>query len=450
MQAQYKYSIRLSFKTACLPIWQRSFTRFFDRLPPHFVVLSLTMLLITFLSVAAVVVSAAPLEPRAETIVLPLKRHSNVTSIKNIVDKGQARIDAINGVQIARAARAAAVSSGTVTNDDVSYIAPVVIGGKTYELIVDTGCKFLTKTINTLPTDARRLASNTWCGAQSSCEPSSTGSSTGDSVSVSYGSGSFSGTEYKDSVSFGGLTVSSQSVGAASTSSGFTGVDGIIGFGPVDLTEDTVSNTNTVPTFMDNLKSQGSISTEVLGVSFRPESGSDTDDANGELTLGGTDSSKYSGTLTYFSRLTSGTASEYWGISIAAFTYGSTTLGSTASGIVDTGTTLIYVPSATYSAFLSAAGGSTDSSSGLAEFSTKPTSNFGIKFGSTTYTLTPSQYLVPTAQYSYYGLTSGKYYSWITNGGSSGVNTIIGQKFLENYYAVFDTTNSRIGFATGV
>jgi hypothetical protein len=83
-------------------------------------------------------------------------------------------------------------------------------------------------------------------------------------------------------------------------------------------------------------------------------------------------------------------------------------------------------------------------------FTKKPTSNFGIKFGSTTYTLTPAQYLVPTAQYSFYGLTSGKYYAWINDGGSSGVNTIIGQKFLENYYSVFDTTNSRIGFATAV
>jgi hypothetical protein len=201
---------------------------------------------------------------------------------------------------------------------------------------------------------------------------------------------------------------------------------------------------------MDNLYSQGSISEEVLGVSFRPESGSDTDDTNGELTLGGTDSSKYSGTLTYFSKLTSGDASYYWGISIAEFTYGSTKLSSRASGIVDTGTTLIYIPTSAYNNFLSAAGGETDESSGLAAFTTEPTSDFGITFGSTTYTLTPSQYLVPTDQYSYYGLTSGKYYAWINDGGSSGVDTIIGQKFLENYYAVFDTTNSRIGFATGV
>ncbi|KUL89529.1 hypothetical protein ZTR_04286 [Talaromyces verruculosus] len=377
---------------------------------------------------AASTALASPIERQVKTAVLPLKHVSNFTSVKNLVSKGQARLHKVNGVAAIDAV--SAVSSGPVTNEDVSYVAGVSIGGTTYDLIVDTG------------------SSNTWCGAQSSCEPSSSGTSTGGTVSVSYGSGSFSGREYKDKVSFGGLTVSSQSIGAATSSSGFSGVDGIIGFGPVDLTEGTVSNANTVPTFLDNLYSQGSISQEVLGVSFRPESGSDTDDTNGELTLGGVDSSKYSGSLTYFPKLTSGDASYYWGISIASFTYGSTTLASSASGIVDTGTTLIYIPTTAYNKFLSAAGGKTDSYSGLAVFTTKPTSNFGIKFGSTTYTLTPSQYLVPTAQYSYYGLTSGKYYAWINDGGSSGVNTIIGQKFLENYYSVYDTTNSRIGFAT--
>ncbi|EED12788.1 cathepsin E, putative [Talaromyces stipitatus ATCC 10500] len=383
---------------------------------------------ITLLAASAAL--ASPIERQAKTAVLPLKRVSNFTSVKNLVSKGQARLNRVNGV--AAISAVSEVSSGSVTNEDVSYVAPVSIGGTTYDLIVDTG------------------SSNTWCGAQSSCEPSSTGKSTGGTVEVSYGSGSFSGKEYKDKVSFGGLTVSSQSIGAATSSSGFSGVDGIIGFGPVVLTEGTVSNANTVPTFLDNLYSQGSISEEVLGVSFSPESGSDTDDTNGELTLGGADSSKYSGSLTYFPKLTSGDASYYWGISISSFTFGSTTLASSASGIVDTGTTLIYIPTSAYNKFLSAAGGKTDSSSGLAVFTTKPTSNFGITFGSTRYSLTPSQYLIPTAQYSYYGLSSGKYYAWISDGGSSGVDTIIGQKFLENYYSVFDTTNSRIGFATGI
>ena len=50
---------------------------------------------------------------------------------------------------------------------------------------------------------------------------------------------------------------------------------------------------------------------------------------------------------------------------------------------------------------------------------------------------------------SYYGLSSSYSYAWINDGGSNAadVNFIIGQKFLEVYYSVFDTTNSRIGLA---
>lgn len=91
--------------------------------------------------------------------------------------------------------------------------------------------------------------------------------------------------------------------------------------GPTDLTEGTVSGLSEVPTWMDNVYSHGLIvssnltpigalldysrpglkqSSEVLGVSFVPESGSDTDDANGELTVGGVDTSKYSGAISYF------------------------------------------------------------------------------------------------------------------------------------------------------
>lgn len=103
------------------------------------------MLFAACLTVAAVAVSAAPLESRAAAIALPLKKHSNVTSINNIVQKGHARISSINGEQAAPAARAVDASSGTVTNEDVSYVAAVTIGGKSYDLIVDTGCEFYFK-----------------------------------------------------------------------------------------------------------------------------------------------------------------------------------------------------------------------------------------------------------------------------------------------------------------
>lgn len=92
------------------------------------------MLFGSLLVIAAAAVSAAPTERQLKSTVVSLKHYSNVTSIKNIVNKGQARINKINGVNAKRA------DSGTVTNEDVSYVAPITIGGATWQLIVDTGC----------------------------------------------------------------------------------------------------------------------------------------------------------------------------------------------------------------------------------------------------------------------------------------------------------------------
>jgi hypothetical protein len=99
------------------------------------------MFFVALLAVAAAAVSASPVERQAKTVVLPLKHVSTVKSIKNIVEKGRARIDTINGVRAVGAT--AEASSGSVTNDDVSYVAPVSIGGTTWQLIVDTGCTSL-------------------------------------------------------------------------------------------------------------------------------------------------------------------------------------------------------------------------------------------------------------------------------------------------------------------
>ena len=99
------------------------------------------MFVVALLAIAAAAVSASPVKPQAQTAVLSLKHVSSVTSIKNIVDRGQARINAINGVRATGATPE--VSSGSVTNEDVSYVAAVSIGGNTWQLIVDTGCTSL-------------------------------------------------------------------------------------------------------------------------------------------------------------------------------------------------------------------------------------------------------------------------------------------------------------------
>lgn len=159
--------------------------------------------------------------------------------------------------------------------------------------------------------------------------------------SVSYGTGNFSGKEYLDTITLGSLSITQQSIGIASKAEGFRGVDGVLGIGPVSLTKGTVSNTDTVPTLMDNLFSQGSINSEVLGVYFIPAS---VEDATGTLTFGGYESSLNTSEISYTSITSASPASSYWGID-QSITYDSTNLLSLASGIVDTGTVLILIAS---------------------------------------------------------------------------------------------------------
>jgi hypothetical protein len=99
------------------------------------------MFFFALLTITAAVVLASPVERQAQTAVLSLKRVSYVTSIKNIIDRGQARINAINGIQAAGADPGG--SSGSATNEDVVYVAAVSIGGITWQLAVDTGCMSL-------------------------------------------------------------------------------------------------------------------------------------------------------------------------------------------------------------------------------------------------------------------------------------------------------------------
>ena len=71
--------------------------------------------------------------------------------------------------------------------------------------------------------------------------------------------------------------------------------------GPVDLTLDTLSpdTRSSIPTVTDNLFSQGVITANEIGISFEPTTTSVAN--NGELTFGGTDSTKFTGSITFAS-----------------------------------------------------------------------------------------------------------------------------------------------------
>lgn len=211
------------------------------------------------------------------------------------------------------------------------------------------------------------------------------------------------------------LTINQQSIGVANTTQGFQGVDGILGIGPAALTYGTVQNTNNVPTVSDNLKSQNKITTEVIGISYNPSNQRST--SNGELTFGGTDSSKYSGAITYTPITKTAPARYYWGID-QTVTYGSTSILSSTAGIVDTGTTLILLASDAFARYQKATGGTMDSATGLlkitqAQYNNLQNLNFNV--AGQTFSLTPNGQIWPRALNSYIGGSAGNIYLVVGN-----------------------------------
>ncbi len=138
------------------------------------------------------------------------------------------------------------------------------------------------------------------------------------------------------------FTIEGQSIGVASKIEGFGNIDGILGLGPVDLTQRTVAGEDVVPTVADNLLAQHKISSEVFSLSFEPSTSSTA--PSGELIFGGTNPSKYTGSITYTPITNVEPSSALLGIN-QAVQYGVSEielLKSTA-GIVDSGTTLVLL-----------------------------------------------------------------------------------------------------------
>ncbi|EMD32654.1 hypothetical protein CERSUDRAFT_118681 [Gelatoporia subvermispora B] len=382
---------------------------------------------------------------RDSFVTLPLVKRINLNGTTSLLQKDLVRVQnlraraqaKIEGRPISDIADSAAVSIGA-QNQGVDYVATVSIGTppSTFTLLVDTG------------------SSNTWVGAGKAFRESSTTVETRDRVSVTYGSGSFSGTEFTDTVSLGtGLTITGQSFGVASRSEGFEGVDGIVGIGPTDLTVGTLSpdTSSTIATVTDNLFAQGVIPEDLVAVSFAP-----TDslaDNNGELTFGGTDSSKFTGSINFAPLTKTSPASEFFGID-ESITYGtSTSILSETAGIVDTGTTLVLIASDAFSRYERATGGVNDEATGLLRLTTAQFDNLQSLFfniNGVSFEFTANAQIWPRSLNSAIGGNANSVYLVVNNIGTptgEGLDFINGMTFLERFYAVFDTTNSRVGFA---
>lgn len=275
----------------------------------------------------------------------------------------------------------------------------------------------------------------------------------GETWSISYGDGSgASGTVYADTVivgmseiyastgkansneSTGGVTATSQAVEAAtSVSAQFqqdVDNDGLLGlaFSSINTVRPTPAKT-----FFDNVKA--SLASPLFAVTLKYH-------APGTYDFGYIDSSKYTGTITY---VNVNTANGFWEFTASGYAVGSgSTTTTSIDGIADTGTTLLYLPTAVVRAYYAKVSGSSNSNTyGGYVFPCSTTlPSFTAIIGGTKHT-------VPGTYINYAPVSTGSSTCFGGIQPNTGIGfSIFGDIFLKSQYVVFSGASTpQLGFA---
>ncbi|THH26973.1 hypothetical protein EUX98_g7218 [Antrodiella citrinella] len=387
--------------------------------------------------VLALAADASSVYRRVDTSPITLKtaKRVNTTGTVDVLARDQARAKFLkSGGKVSPFKNAGIVSSIPATNQAVDYTVEIQIGNPPTTFIVDTG------------------SSNTWVGADQSFVETSTTVQTSDEVGVVYGSGSMTGTEFNDKIALNnGLKIVGQSIGVATASTGFSGIDGVIGLGPNDLTVGTLSpDVNTaIPTITDSLFSQAVISQNQVAISFEPTT--TFPNTNGEITFGGTDSSKFVGSINFAPITSTKPSANFWGLD-QAVRFGNTQILATTAGIIDSGTTLTLIASASKDAFAQyqTLTGGVSSATGLLQISSAQFSALKSLFftiNNVDYEFTADAQIWPRALNSAIGGDAGDIFLIVADIGTdsgSGLDIINGFTFLERFYSVYDTANKKL------
>ncbi|KAE9403076.1 acid protease [Gymnopus androsaceus JB14] len=362
--------------------------------------------------------------------------------------------------------RASSAGISIINQDqDASYFGTISIGtpGQSMDVILDTGSSDLwvagtgcSSCASGTPTfDSSKSSSF----KQSSSSSSSSGHNGGE-TEIQYGSGAVEGNLAQDTVSLGGFSVSSQTFLVA------TGVTQELLDGPVSgimgLAFESISSTNSVP-FWQALVNAGDLSAPEMSfwlTRTADESGGssvngDTEVPGGVFTLGGTNTSLFSGDIEFNN--VQGTPS-FWMLNLSALTVQSQTvsLGSSSQlTAIDTGTTLIGGPTDAVQAFWASVQGSAavQQEEGFFSFPCSTSLNTTISFGGTAWPISAADMnLGPVSQGSsdclggIFDLSLG---SNIPEG-SGNPTWVVGDVFLKNVYTVFrGTTSSSSGASSG-
>ncbi|XP_075298954.1 embryonic pepsinogen [Opisthocomus hoazin] len=261
---------------------------------------------------------------------------------------------------------------------------------------------------------------------------SSTYKSTGQILSIQYGTGDMEGIVGSDTVTVASLVDTNQLFGLSTTEPGpfFVHVqfDGILGLGYPNLAADGIT-----PVF-DKLVNESLLEENLFSVYLSRET------TGSVVIFGGIDESYFTGCINWISVSYQG----YWQISMDSIIVNRQEIACSGGcqAIVDTGTSLVAGPPSSISDIQSAAGARQDT---YREYNVNCSSISGMP--DVIFVIDGVQYPVSASAYTEQN-DQGSCMSSFQN--TSGDLWILGDVFIRVYYSIFDRANNRIGLAKAI
>lgn len=307
---------------------------------------------------------------------------------------------------------------------DFSYFVQASFGskGKPMYMLLDSGAG----TTWVMGTDCTSSA----CALHNSFGASDSSSlqKTGKSFSIAYGTGTVAGNLASDKLSVAGISVNMTFGIANKTSNDFTHfpLDGILGF---SLSKGVTDN------FWQSIIEGNMVKSNIFAVSLWRESDGGTN--NGELTIGATDTTQYTGDIGYTAVASS--VDGDWAIAMDDVGFDGSLAGATDRlAYIDSGTTYMFGPRDDVAALHALIPGASSSDGGTTFTAPCDTDKpLTVVFSGVSYNISASDWL---SSGSSGNCTSNVYGHEVVSGA-----WLLGDLFMKNVYTVFDIDKSRIG-----
>jgi len=271
-------------------------------------------------------------------------------------------------------------------------------------------------------------------------DKSSTYVANGTTFAIQYGSGPVSGVYSADTVAIGDYTLPDYTFAEADNLKGLGPAwivgkfDGICGMGLDDISVDGVKTP--LRALADPKALDANVFAFYLG-----------HNAPGELVIGGVDDSKYTGEFTYHPVVDMVPGKKgYWEVVMDDFQINGKSVLSANKGVVDSGTSLLALPTADIKNIANLVGAK--QLLPIPPFNKEYTidcdsdgPNMDIIIGGSTYTLEKQDYIIADAGQCLFGATG------IDIPAPAGPLVILGDVFMRAHYVKFDLDNQQIGIA---